>query len=556
MNIYLLTYPAKIIGNIVDMLYDVEANKQNIINNTYYLLGICIVLLVVRIIWKFFETYISRRFESDLKIKLFNRFLKLKLKDIQNIKNGEIMSYFVKDINEIRTTMRRIFSHGVRIVFTFVIVAFQMIQGVNLQLTIAVMLPIIMGCYLVVVIKKYVEISFKKSQDRFTEMSEYIQESTDSIRTTKAYSCEGEQLKEFIRKNRKVRQSDNTVDIYSNLLTMCLNICFGICYAISLLYGSKLVLDGTITIGELTAFNGYITLFVGPVSWLPQLISRFKRAQISYHRLEKIYNLETEKINEKTLLKERLKGNITIKNLDFNYPGIIDKALENINIEIEQGETLGIIGTIGSGKTTLMNLLTRLYSVPNGKIKIDGKDINEIPIETLRNNICYITQDNFLFSSTLKDNISLFRDEYDEEKIKESTKKAIVYDDIKRMPKGIDTIIGERGGDLSGGQKQRVAISRAFLKESSILIFDDTFSALDNRTSEKLIENIKELSDEKTCIIISNKVSDVKYSDKIIVLDNGNIVEEGTHEQLIHNNGIYSDFYHQQSTKAEPSFLA
>ena len=203
-----------------------------------------------------------------------------------------------------------------------------------------------------------------------------------------------------------------------------------------------------------------------------------------------------------------------------------------------------------------MNLLAKLYSVPDGSILIDGKDINEIPIGTLRNNICYITQDNFLFSSTLKDNISLFKEEYDEDEIKESTKKAIVYDDIKKMPKGINTVIGERGGDLSGGQKQRVAISRAFLKDSNILIFDDTFSALDNRTSEKLIKNIKELSDEKTCIIISNKVSDVKYSDKIIVLDNGKIVERGTHEELIRNNGIYSEFYNQQSTKSEPSFLA
>lgn len=539
------------------MLYNLQDNKQDILNNTYYLIGICIVLLVVRVTWKYFECYISRGFEKDIKTKLFERFLKLKLKDIQNIKNGEIMSYFVKDTNEIRSAVYRMLSHGIRILFTFIIAAFQMIKGVNLKLTIAVMFPIMIGCYLIVVIKKYVEISFKKSQDMFTQMSEYIQESTDSIRTTKAYSCEGDQLKEFIRKNKRVRQSDNTVDVYSNLLKMCLNICFGICYSISLLYGSKLVLDGVITVGELVTFNGYIGLFIGPVSWLPPLIARFKRAQISYGRLEKIYELEPEKINSKSnLVKEKLQGNITIQNLNFNYPGVIDKALENINIDIKKGETLGIIGTIGSGKTTLMNLLTRLYNIPNGKILIDGKDINEIPIEILRNNICYITQDNFLFSSTLKNNISLFKDEYKEDEIKESTKKAIVYEDIERMPEGINTVIGERGGDLSGGQKQRVAISRAFLKESRILIFDDTFSALDNRTSENLIENIQELSDEKTCIIISNKVSDVKYSDKIIVLDNGNIVERGTHEELIKNNGIYSEFYNQQSTKAEPSFLA
>ena len=186
-----------------------------------------------------------------------------------------------------------------------------------------------------------------------------------------------------------------------------------------------------------------------------------------------------------------------------------------------------------------MNLLTKLYNVPNGKILIDGKDINEIPIMTLRNNICYITQDNFLFSSTIRDNISLFKDEYEDDEIKESTQKAIVYEDIEKMPKGIDTVIGERGGDLSGGQKQRVSISRAFLKDSSILIFDDTFSALDNKTSEKLIKNIKEISNDKTCIIISNKISDIKDSDKIIVLDNGEIVERGIHEELIYNNGIY-----------------
>lgn len=556
-NIYLLTYPPKIIGKIVDMLYDLETNKQNILNNTYYLLGICIVLLIVRIIWKYFECNISRGFERDIKINLFRRFLKLKLKDIQNIKNGEIMSYFVKDTNEIRIAVYRVLSHGVRIVFTFIIAAFQMIKNVNLYLTIAVMIPILVGSYLIVKIKKYVEKSFKKSQEMFTQMSEYIQESTDSIRTTKAYSCEGEQLKEFIRKNRRVKQSDNTVEIFSNLLKASLNICFGTCYAISLLYGSKLVLNGTITIGDLVTFNGYIALFVGPVSWLPSLISRFKRAQISYRRLEKVYELEPEKLNEKNnLIKDKLEGNIVIKDLNFNYPGVIDNTLENINIEVKKGETLGIIGTIGSGKTTLMNLLTKLYSVPNGKILIDGKDINEIPILTLRNNICYITQDNFLFSSSLRDNISLFKDVYKDEEIKESTQKAIVYEDIKKMPEGINTIIGERGGDLSGGQKQRVAISRAFLKDSRILIFDDTFSALDNRTSEKLIKNIKELSKGKTCIIISNKISDVKYSDKIIVLDNGSIVERGTHEELIYNNGIYSEFYNQQSTKAEPSFLA
>ena len=557
LNIYLLTYPAKIIGDIVDVLYNIEANKQNILNNIYYLLGICVVLLIVRMVWKYTETIISRGFERDIKIKLFERFLKLKFKEIQNIKNGEIMSYFVKDTNEIRSAVYRIISHGARIVFTFIIAIFQMANGVNIYLTIATVIPILIAAYLIVKIKNQVEKSFAKAQDMFTSLSEYIQESTDSIRTTKAYACEKTQLEDFIRKNRRVKQSDNTVDIYSNLLTTTVNLCFGLCYSIALLFGGKLVVDGQITVGELVTFNGYIGLFVGPVSWLPTLIARFKRAQISYKRLNKVFELETEKINAKEKKFENtLNGDIIIKDLNFNYPEVLDKALENINVEIKKGETLGIIGTIGSGKTTLMNLLTRLYSIPRGKIIIDGKDINDIPIEILRDSICYITQDNFLFSSTLKDNISLFKEEYRIDEIKDSTKKAVIYDEIAKMPKGIETKIGERGTDLSGGQKQRVAISRAFLKNSSILIFDDTFSALDNRTSQTLLDNIKEFSGKKTCIIISNKVSDVKNSDKIIVLKGGNIIEQGKHEQLIKNNGLYKEFYDQQSTKTESSILA
>lgn len=555
-NTYLLTCPPRIVGKIIDNLYDIETNKQIILNDTYYLLGICVIYLLVRLAWKYLETYISRGFEKDIKEKLFERFLKLKVKEIQKIKNGEIMSYFVKDTNEIRSTVYRILSHGSRIVFIFIIATFQMAKGVNIYLTLATLCPIIVAFFVVVKIKKYVEISFKKAQDSFTELSEYIQESTDSIRTTKAYSCEGNQLKNFITQNRKVRQNDNTVDVFSNLLTTSIDICFGLCYAIAFIYGSHLVLEGSITVGELVTFNGYIALFVNPVNWLPNLIARWKRAQIAYERLDKVFDLEKEKITvERNTNKERLEGNISIQHLTFHYPGMLDSALEDINIEVKKGETLGIIGTIGSGKTTLMNLLTKLYNIPNGKILIDGRDINQIDIETLRENICYITQDNFLFSSTLKDNISLFKDEYKEEEIKESTKKAVIYEEISQMPKGIKTKIGERGADLSGGQKQRVVISRAFLKDSSIIIFDDTFSALDNRTSQKLLENIKDLTEDKTCIIISNKISDVKQSDKIIVLNNGKIIEQGIHDELVHKNGMYQEFFIQQSTKAEPSFL-
>lgn len=229
-NIYLLTYPPMIVGKIIDMLYNLEENKQTILNYTYYLLGVCVVLILVRLAWKWLQVEICRGSESKFRKNLFKRFLKLKIKDVQTIKNGEIMSYLVKDTNEMRKCIDAIIFNGGRVVFTFIIASFQMIRGANFYLTVAVMAPILIGMYIVAKIKKYVEISFKKSQTLFTEMSEYIQESTDGIRTTKAYSCEGKQLKDFIRKNRRVRESNNIVDVYTNLLKMSLTICFGICY--------------------------------------------------------------------------------------------------------------------------------------------------------------------------------------------------------------------------------------------------------------------------------------------------------------------------------------
>ena len=202
-----------------------------------------------------------------------------------------------------------------------------------------------------------------------------------------------------------------------------------------------------------------------------------------------------------------------------------------------------------------MNLLLKLYEVPNEKIYIDGKDINEIKTDTIRNNICYITQDNFLFSTTLKENINLFRDIYEEGDILESTKSAMIYEEIEEMTDGINTIIGEKGIDLSGGQKQRVVISRAFLKNSNIVIFDDTFSALDNRTEQSLLKNIKELTKNKTCIIVSNRISDIKHCDEIVVLEQGKIVERGVHKDLLNNKAQYYEFYKNQAEKNKVSIL-
>ena len=548
-NAYILTCVPEIIGNIVDMIYDMENNKQAILNCTYSILEISIFYIIIRISWKFNTRFFNRAFERDIRNKLFSIFLRIKIEKIQEIKNGELMSYFTKDINEIRNLLYKLISHTPRILFTFIIAIFQMASNVNISLTIVVVIPIIIAIFLVCYLRQRVEQSFKKAQEKYTKASEFIQESTDSIRTTKAYSCEQSQIDEFKQKNDEVLYYDNKVDWYSGLLSTCVNICFGICYAISLIYGSQLVLNSQITVGELVAFNGYISLFHAPITWIPGIVARMKRAKISYHRLDAICKLDKEKIEKYNSKTEKLNGEISVRNLSFHYPDYLENALSNISFELKKGKTLGIIGKVGSGKTTLMSLLNKLYQVPDGKIFIDGVDINKIPLETIRENICYITQDNFLFSTSIKENITLFKDEYEKNELQESIRDSMIYDEVEKMEDGLDTIIGERGIDLSGGQKQRVVVSRAFLKQSSIVIFDDTFSALDNKTEEKVLQNIRRKMKDKTCIIISNRISDVKQSDEILVLDRGEIIERGTHKELIKKQGEYYQFYMQQASK-------
>lgn len=556
-NILLTTYPAKIIGEIIDLMYNMDEFKNIILQKTGIMLAICIGILVVRTIWKYLEISMSNIFVTTLRNNLFEKLMKIHLEELKDIKNGQIMSYFVSDIKAMRAFVSRVISTVTRIILTGIIVIGTMSINVNINLTFAIITPIIVTTIIIVILKSYVEKNYKNAQKQFTDMSEYVQESTDSIRTTKAYVGEDKQTEEFIVKNKNVKNSNNKLEIYSNLLHTVIQTCVGICYGISIIYGSNLVLQSKITVGDLVAFNGYIALIVGPMAAIPWIVNKYKRAVVSYNRLNDVFSLKEEdvEINEKKVDNE-LQGHIKIDNLTYTYPGTKKEVLKDINLEIKPGENLGIIGVLGSGKTTLANLLLKLYRVKENKIYIDGKDINDIDTKSLRENICYITQENFLFSTSLKENISLFREGYKDEEIENSTKSAIVYDDILQMPENINTIIGEKGIDLSGGQKQRVVISRAFLKKSNILIFDDTFSALDNRTQASLLKNIKKLTKDKSCIIISNRISDIKECDEIIVLEQGKIVERGKHEELINNKNKYYKFYKDQISKPEDSILA
>jgi len=301
-----------------------------------------------------------------------------------------------------------------------------------------------------------------------------------------------------------------------------------------------------LSLGEFITFNMYLGNLVWPMMAIGWVINVLQRGFASLERIEEVLKVEPEIIDKYVDNLESLKGDIKIKGLTFSYPGSTLPALKDINILIKKGETLGIVGRTGSGKTTLINLLLRLYNVENGKIFICGKDINKIPLSTLRHNTGYISQDPFLFSATISDNINLAFDEKDMDKVNEATINADLYDNIVSFTQGFDTMVGERGVTLSGGQKQRASIARALIKNPDILILDDCLSAVDAKTEVKILENLNKIMHKKTSIIISHRISAVKDANQIIVLEQGKIVQSGTHEELKLQNGLYKDIFEKQ----------
>lgn len=549
--VYLLSCPAKYLGMIIDLLDNIDENKQLIIQKVFLIIATSLGVIITRLIYKKIDFGLECKIRKTLTDNLFNKFMKMKVEDIKQIKNGEIMSYFVRDTKKISRQSLRFFSSGIRVIANIIIVVVLMAKSSNIKLAICAVIPVFVTIATLIFIRKKIRKNFKIAQQAFTEFSEYVQENTDSIRTIKAFAGEKFEQEIFNKRNESLKNSNLKVSYCEGLLDVIINVGIGISYTIAILWGSKLVLAGEMTVGDVISFFGYLALLDMPMQFVPWVVSKLDEFKISLSRLDKMFNMPEEEVRLDKPKTEIISGDIEIKNLTFHYPDSLDEVLSDININVKKGETLGIIGVIGSGKTTLMNLLLKLYNVPKGKITIGGIDINNIEADVVRESICYITQDNFLFSSSLKDNINLFKDDYKDEQIEESTKNAMIYDEIKEMKDGIYTIIGEKGIDLSGGQKQRVVLSRAFLNNSSIVIFDDTFSALDNKTEQHVLNNIKRLVKNKTCIIVSNRISDIKDCDKIIVMEKGKIIERGTHNSLLLEKGSYYNFYESQAHKVE-----
>jgi ATP-binding cassette subfamily B protein len=388
---------------------------------------------------------------------------------------------------------------------------------------------------------------FTLVQNAFADLSDKIQENLSGVRIVKGYVQEEPETEKLDRASRARLRLQMEYVRYSALLNPAIQACFGVCFSFILVFGALFTVNGYINIGEFVVFNTYFAMMISPVSNLGRIVEIWQRAFASMGRLDEIFLAESDVSDLPGADPgEITRGEIAIKDLTFRYFGTNKNALEDINLYVPAGKTLGVVGATGAGKTTLMNLMLRLYKTEDEKLFIDGIDINRRESAALRKNIGYVPQDNFLFSAAIDANIKFFDGQIKKEAVIDSAKLACVYENIMGFPQDFATLIGERGVTLSGGQKQRVSIARAVVKDPAILILDDSLSAVDTDTEERILSNIKRVLADRTGIVISHRISAVKNADEIIYMDKGKITERGTHEKLLELGGEYYKLHEKQ----------
>ncbi|MBD1379416.1 ABC transporter ATP-binding protein [Metabacillus arenae] len=501
---------------------------------------------------------LSRMLERDLRTKLFTHWETLPAEYYQHERIGNLMAHAVNDVNILRQIgMQGVFQTIEAMVLISITIT-MMAGTINVYLTLLVLLPLPGLTYLAYRFRTSIRMYSLRVQEAIGTVTSRVQEFCTGIRIIKTYVQEHEEIKKFTKENGENVKANKQLIRSNSLFASYSQGIVGLSYLLSIVFGSLLVMKGRISLGEFVAFNTYLSFLVAPIENLGKVINLFQQGKAADSRLRNVLASEPDIKDEEGIvpLKE-IKGEIRIRNLSFQYKNSKGYALRNINLTIEKGASLAIVGKIGSGKSTLVNLLLRVYNPPRNTIFIDNYDIRDLPLKLLRTSIGYVPQTNFLFSSTIKENIAFDPNYYQDNQIYKAAKQAHVYRDIMDFPEGFNTALGERGLSLSGGQRQRVSIARAMIKQSPIMIFDDSLSAVDVKTEERILKTLRSEIKGRTSIIISHRISTIQKADKIIVLDEGKIAEQGTHESLLERNGIYKNMYILQSNEftLEPSTL-
>ncbi len=536
-----------IIGNITDGIIAGSVNEKLLLNEALYLTLIGLAIAGGRFVWRNLIFGTSRNIEFHIRNDIFNHLEKLSQSYFNRHKTGDLMAHATNDVNAVRMAIGPGLLMIIDAIVLITLVLYNMVVNIDLKLTLIAIVPFPLIIFQGFVVSKFMKQRFTDKQEAFAKMTDMVQESFSGIRVVKAFIQEYEEIKAFAKTNGHNFDKNIKLAKLRSAIEPVIRLVVGISMILTLVYGGRLTMLGRISLGELVAFINFLTMLVWPMMAIGMVLNVIAQGKASLDRIEKILDESPEVFDGKDVLSLKdLKGCIKINDLFFKYPDSEEFALKNVNLHIKEGQTLGIIGRTGSGKTTMVNLLLRIHNAPNEKILFDGNDIMNIPLKTLRENIAYVPQDNFLFSDTIAHNIAFANIDKNMDRIVRYAKTASVHDNIAEFKEGYETIIGERGITLSGGQKQRVSIARALIKESPILILDDAVSAVDTDTEEKILSSLKSERKNRTTIIIAHRISTIKECNHIIFLDEGKIVEEGTHEELMALNGQYSSIAKKQ----------
>lgn len=549
-NILQVSIP-RITGEIIDRIQSGSINANNVGMYSSIIVIIAISIFVLNYLSRLQITGASILFQYETTNAIFKHLERLSMSFFNQNSVGELMALSVNDVNAVRLALGR----GVNLIIdTFFLMLLSIIamgKTINMKLTIMAFLPIPI---LIVVVAKFgvvINNRFKKVQESFASLTEKVQENIAGIRVIKTFVQEKEEIENF--KIINVRNYETNIQLVRvwGVFYPLIEFLSAVSYLIVLVYGSSLVLKKQITIGDFIAVNSYIGVLIRPIKFIGRIVNIVQRGEASKGRIEKLFN-EKPEVHDKSDFKSKfdnlkLSGKVVFKNLTFSYNKKSKPVLKNIDLTLEPGKTVAIVGKVGSGKSTLANLILRLYNPQEkGQLIIDNMDITEIPVKVLRDNIGYVPQDNFLFSESIKYNIAFSQRDYTIKQIEDAAKISQVYDNIMDFPDKFDTMLGERGVNISGGQKQRISIARAIIKKPSILVLDDCLSAVDTETEKNILDGLKYIIKDCSCLIISHRVSSIKHADEIIVLDKGSIVERGAHADLMKIGGLYYRMYEKQ----------
>ena len=541
----------KLTGVITDGLTAHSLDWSGVKFNLLCILLLGLLLAVGRFFWRFFLFGASRSIEMELRNDMFAHLEKMDVEYYNEHKTGDLMTRFTSDLNAVRMSI------GPAVIAVFdasvmtVMVIFQMMYYVSVKLTLITIIPMLFILFGEIYYGKMIRPLFTERQEAVSDLTDYVQESFSGIRVIKAFVREKSQRYRFLKENQNTMDKNLKIAKIQSVVIPLLDVLIGLSSLLTLIYGGYLALLGDITLGRFVAFNQYINMLVWPMLACGDSVNMFSQGAASIRRIQDVFESQPEiHDSEQTKAVDEISGEITFHHLTFIHRGHSEPTLSDITLHVPAGTTLAIIGRTGNGKSTLVNLLLHLYNTKPGMLFIDGKDINTIPLKTLRENIGYVPQDNFLFSDTLKSNIAFGTDNMDMERITSATQAACIHENIVQFPDGYETIVGERGVTLSGGQKQRSSIARALMKNAPILILDDALSAVDTDTEEHILTNLKKNRAGKTTILIAHRISTIQNADIIMVLENGTAAEIGNHASLMEKHGIYYDMFEKQQLEA------